>query len=105
MVLCANKTDLPAEMWEVSREQFNLFAEENKLAIFEASASSGAKVEEVIFCLNFILLIFEQVFTAVGQLVLENNRSNLTEMKESDNRDIVVFDLPPQKSTGCCVVS
>ena len=48
MVLCANKTDLPEEMWEVSREQFNLFAEENKLSIFEASASSGARVEEVL---------------------------------------------------------
>lgn len=48
MVLCANKTDLPEEMWEVSREQFNLFAEENKLSIFEASASSGARVDEVI---------------------------------------------------------
>jgi GTPase SAR1 family protein len=47
MVLCANKTDLPEEMWEVSREQFNLFAEENKLAIFETSASSGTRVDEV----------------------------------------------------------
>jgi GTPase SAR1 family protein len=47
MVLCANKTDLPEEMWEVSREQFNLFAEENKLAIFESSASSGTRVDEV----------------------------------------------------------
>lgn len=47
MVLCANKTDLPAEMWEVSREQFTMFAEENKLALYEASASSGSNVEEV----------------------------------------------------------
>jgi hypothetical protein len=53
--------------------------------------------------LTLVLLI--QTFVAVGQLVLENNRSNLTEMKEADNRDAVVFDLPPKKSGPCCVVS
>ena len=47
MVLCANKTDLPMDMWEVSREQFTMFAEENRLMLFEASASSGSNVEEV----------------------------------------------------------
>ena len=47
IVLCANKTDLPVEMWEVSREQFTLFAQENNLPVFETSASSGSNVEEV----------------------------------------------------------
>lgn len=64
MVLCANKTDLPEEMWEVSREQFNLFAEENKLAIFEASASSGARVDEVnIIIMTIFIKIKKIIYT------------------------------------------
>jgi hypothetical protein len=61
MVLCANKTDLPAEMWEVSREQFTMFAEENKLTLYEASASSGSNVEEVITQSLYLLLLLKYI--------------------------------------------
>jgi hypothetical protein len=97
MVLCANNTDLPEEMWEVSREQFRLFAEENKLAIFECSASRGIGVDEVSpYSLSQRLIPF-QPFLAISQLILKNNRSNLTEIKEAD-RGVVVFNVPPWKS-------
>mmetsp|Transcript_14909 Transcript_14909/g.22430 ORF Transcript_14909/g.22430 Transcript_14909/m.22430 type:complete len:201 (-) Transcript_14909:117-719(-) len=90
IVLCANKTDLPVEMWEVSREQFTLFAQENNLPVFETSASSGSNVEEV--------------FKAVAQLVFDNNRGGLAELRESESQDsAVVFDLPSKKkSSKCC---
>ena len=49
IILCANKADQPLSNWKVSREEFQNFAALNNLTIFEASASKGTNVNEVIY--------------------------------------------------------
>lgn len=48
IIICANKVDLPAEKWAVSRESFNEYAESSGYTVIETSASSGRNTNEVI---------------------------------------------------------
>ena len=91
IILCANKTDLPDSRWQVSREEYNLFAKDNGLLLFESSASSGQNVKEI--------------FSRLASQVLLKQRPALVEMKESDRGEsIVLFDLaePKKTSSSCC---
>lgn len=64
-----------------------------KLNIFTASAQSGNNVEEV--------------FYALARQVLDKQRPDLVEMRESESRETaVVFDnIPKKKKSGCCWVA
>jgi GTPase SAR1 family protein len=90
IIICATKVDLPPAQWEVTEEDFTAYANSMKLNIFTASAQSGNNVEEV--------------FYALARQVLDKQRPDLIEMRESESRETaVVFDnIPKKKKSGCC---
>ena len=92
IILCANKTDIPMEKWQVRKEEFMLFAHEHKYTLFEASASSGLNVNEM--------------FTEIGRQVLSKNKNELSLQKNTNERDLVSFDEKISKSDSrkCCTI-
>ena len=81
LVICANKVDLPAEKWQVSRETFTAYAESAGYILLETSASSGRNTNEA--------------FIDLGRLVLEKNREQLTDIRES----VSLYDIPAENPT------
>jgi GTPase SAR1 family protein len=54
IIICANKVDLPAERWAVSKAQIAEFGETVGYPVVETSASSGQNVNEVSIFLRCI---------------------------------------------------
>lgn len=102
ILLCVNKVDLPAEHRQVSKEEYVGFALDHNLDIIEASAASGYNVNEI--------------FVALGRLILSTNRSGLAEVhvdpNEQDKGSIILREFAASKkkkrsssSTDCCSIS
>ena len=98
MILCANKVDLPQEMWRVKREEFQAFAQDHKLKVLECSASSGQNVQEL--------------FCELGRIILRTNKSQLTEIQEDqqgrNGHSLILADFADRekhkksKKKSCC---
>lgn len=97
IVLCANKTDLPIEQWQVKKEEYNKYAAGRLCTIFETSASTGTNVEDI--------------FTEVATQILGKPRSGLKQIGgDSDGNtvnELVLFDnvndnKKKSKKKKCC---
>lgn len=92
--MCANKIDLPAEKWQIRREEYLSYAQQHGLVIFESSASSGDNVCEI--------------FLDLGRKILENQKEGLTKVAiqpEDKDEGLVLFDIPQSqrgKKRSCC---
>ena len=91
IILCANKCDLPAERWQITREEFNSFANSNGFSIFEASASTGHQVYGI--------------FEELSRHVLAHCRQDLAKVNvESDDNNELFKLAKPKKSNCACIV-
>ena len=71
ILLCANKTDLPPERWQVSRDTFEGFAQSCRLPIIETSASSGKNINQatlLFLIFYYILLLFFFIIIIISLL-------------------------------------
>lgn len=104
IVLCANKTDLDADLWKVRREEYTAFAREGSFELFEASSKSGHNVQDM--------------FVQMARKILQQSRGELAELSidrgdssAARGESIVLFDLNPderkkmkRKRCGGCVI-
>lgn len=69
--LCANKVDLTADQWRIRKEEFDQYARELNLPLYECSASSGLNVNKM--------------FTELGKQILFTCRDQLTKVENEHN--------------------
>jgi len=69
IMLCANKCDQKEEKWEVPREEFEEFAQEQNLPLVQTSGKSGLNVVEL--------------FTKLGSQILEEKKDRLQQVSMS----------------------
>eukprot|EP01040_Poterioochromonas_malhamensis_P010821 gene10823-11795_t len=66
ILLCANKVDLAPDLWRVRKEEYESYAREIGVPLFECSASSGLNVNPM--------------FTELAKQILLSHRSELTKV-------------------------
>eukprot|EP01031_Cornospumella_fuschlensis_P031960 gene31960-38643_t len=98
LILCANKVDLPPELWQVKREEYLTYSEQAGIPIMECSASSGQNVQEM--------------FVELGRHVLQGNREDLTQVRDeqdgNNGKSIILSDFADRErrrktsKKGCC---
>jgi hypothetical protein len=95
--LCANKADLSPDQWRVRKEEYETYARENNLSLYECSASSGVNVGAM--------------FVDLGKHILLTNRHALTKVEpengQTGNSIILAEFADRQKkdkktSKSCC---
>lgn len=95
--LCANKVDLNQDTWRVRREEFEAYAREVALPLYECSASSGLNVNSM--------------FTELGKQILLTNKPQLTRVEADSNgqtgNSIILAEFAERqrrerKSRSCC---
>eukprot|EP01038_Epipyxis_sp_PR26KG_P007454 gene7454-10164_t len=98
IILCANKIDIPQELWKVAPEEYNAFAKDNDLLLVECSAASGKNITHL--------------FTLIGTNILNLNKNKLTEVEDSEHRgeSLLLFnpnELEHRKrpEERCCTIS
>mmetsp|Transcript_15782 Transcript_15782/g.14280 ORF Transcript_15782/g.14280 Transcript_15782/m.14280 type:complete len:205 (+) Transcript_15782:42-656(+) len=94
IIICANKIDISKDLWTVSKEEYESFANEFGFILFECSAESGTNVNNM--------------FIELGRQILTNNRSQLAEIKVADVTErgdsVLLFNTETKtnKRRYCC---
>jgi len=85
LILCANKSDLPADRREVTKEEYFYYASERNFLLFETSASTGDNVNAM--------------FEELARQIISRSRNDNWELKQQQSVDdpvegsIILFDL------------
>ena len=85
VILIGNKSDLDSER-QVSKEQGEKFAKENKMVFFEASAKSGKNVEESFFSLGELVVKDDSLIKGREKSSTEYIVSKETMAKNNDKK-------------------
>jgi GTPase SAR1 family protein len=91
-LLCANKTDCPEDLWEVSRNEYMEFSAMHKMPLYETSSKTGTNVTKM--------------FVDMARKVMETDRDKLQQVQSPTQQisNIVLNEknLRKKKKSGCC---